>query len=207
MSIKLNSAKPKQRHQKQHKRASEWQFTYLVVGVVAFFVLLIALMVFISIERSRPVTGEDKINTLGNAHIPEDKVVTGTYNSTPPTSGPHYGNLVEWDVYTQPVPYQMLLHNMEDGGIIVYYQCPDGCSDTVDALTSIVNAYIDDGQRLVLAPNIPGWSNGTTGHADMGAQIVVTAWNRILKMDAVDVERIRAFVDKYQGIDHHRAGA
>lgn len=178
-----------------------------MAGTAIFSALLIALMVFISIERSRPIAGGDKINTLGNAHIPEDKVVTETYNSTPPTSGPHYGNLVEWGVYTQPVPYQMLLHNMEDGGVIVYYQCPDGCPNTIDALTSIVNAYIDDGRRLVLAPNTPGWSNGTTSHADMGAQIVVTAWNRILKMDAVNVERIRAFVDKYQRIGHHRAGA
>jgi hypothetical protein len=37
----------------------------------------------------------------------------------------------------------------------------------------------------------------------MNAEIALTAWNRILKMDEVDEERIRAFVQKYQGIDHH----
>jgi hypothetical protein len=203
MMVNQSTTKSKQRYPQPRKQAAKRQLTYLVAGAVALFALLIGLVIFVNIQRSQPVAGEDELETLGNVHIPDDNIVTTVYNSTPPTSGPHYGNIIEWGVYTQPIPYQLLLHNMEDGGVIIYYQCSDGCPDKVKTLTSIVNSYVDNGGRVVLAPNMPGWSNGVTGHDDMNAEIALTAWNRILKMDEVDEERIRAFVQKYQGIDHH----
>lgn len=208
MFARQSSSKSRESHRRRGKRpSSERQLTYLVVGAATIFTLLIVLIIFVNIQRSQPVAGEETVATLGNAHIPQNTIVTVVYNNTPPTSGPHYGSLAEWGIYTEPLPYQVLLHNMEDGGVIVYYQCPDGCPETVEALTEIVKAYIDRGQRVVLAPNAPGWSNGVTGHEDMGAKIAVTAWNRILKMDEVDADRIRVFIQKYQGIDHHGIGS
>jgi hypothetical protein len=204
---KHNSTKYGQPSRQHHRHSSsERQITYLIVGTALLFTLLIASIVFLNIQRSQPVSGEETVATLGNAHIAQNTVATAAYNSTPPTSGPHYGSIAEWGGYTEPLPYEVLLHNMEDGGVIVYYQCPGGCPETVGALTEIVNAYVDGGRRVILAPNAPSWSSGVTHHKDMGAIIAVTAWNRILKMDEVNAERIRTFIQKYQGIDHHGIG-
>jgi hypothetical protein len=38
----------------------------------------------------------------------------------------------------------------------------------------------------------------------MGATIALTAWGKLLTMDAVDAAAIRTFVERYEGIDHHR---
>ncbi|MEZ4619774.1 MAG: DUF3105 domain-containing protein [Caldilineaceae bacterium] len=40
----------------------------------------------------------------------------------------------------------------------------------------------------------------------MGATIALTAWQHILKLDEVDGDKIRAFIERYEGIDHHVAG-
>ncbi|NJN81207.1 MAG: DUF3105 domain-containing protein [Caldilineaceae bacterium] len=37
----------------------------------------------------------------------------------------------------------------------------------------------------------------------MGAAIALTAWQKLLTMDAVDEEVVRSFIDRYEGIDHH----
>jgi hypothetical protein len=72
----------------------------------------------------------------------------------------------------------------------------------------MVEPYITAGKHMVMVPNDPTWTIGNSPplHQDMGAKIAVTAWTRILKMDEVDEQRIRAFIDKYIGIDHHVAG-
>jgi hypothetical protein len=37
----------------------------------------------------------------------------------------------------------------------------------------------------------------------MGAAIALTAWQKLLMLDAVDAGKIRAFIERYEGIDHH----
>ena len=92
--------------------------------------------------------------------------------------------------------------------MIIYYQCPEGCPEVVEQLKEIAQPYISQGRHVVLTPNDPNWSiNGSQPlHQDMGARIAITAWTRILKMDEVDDGAIRAFIQRYVGIDHHVPG-
>ena len=94
---------------------------------------------------------------------------------------------------------------MEDGGVIVYYQCEEGCPEVVSELEEIVSPYINAGRHVVLAPNDPTWApdGGQPLHRDMGSRIAVTAWQKLIKMDEVDSEKIRSFIDRYEGMDHH----
>ena len=112
------------------------------------------------------------------------------YNSTPPTSGPHLGSLAQWGVYEEPVPNELQVHNLEDGGVMVQYDCPDGCPELVDQLAEIVEEY-DEG--VILAP-YPG----------MDSRIALTAWQRIDQFDEFDEERVQRFIRAYAGDDHHR---
>ena len=100
-------------------------------GVGAVLVLLIGFIVYLNIRGAQPVAGETAFASQGNIHIEFGSPSPITYNSTPPTSGPHYSNLVGWGVYDEPQRYEHLIHNLEDGGVVVYYQCPDGCPDLV----------------------------------------------------------------------------
>jgi hypothetical protein len=182
----------------------------LLIGAGIFFALLIALVIFLNVRSQQPVAGEDAVSSQGNIHIDPGSPSPLAYNTVPPTSGPHYGNLAAWKVYRpdEPQRYEQVVHNLEDGGVAIYYQCPEGCPEIVDRLTAIVDPLITAGRHVLLLPNNPQWTeNGSQPlHQDMGAKVALTAWTRILKLDDVDEAKIRAFIEKYEGIDHHVAG-
>jgi hypothetical protein len=133
------------------------------------------------------------VASLGNQHITQAEVGLITYNSDPPTSGPHFPNLARWGIHDKPIPKELQVHNLEDGGVLVQYSCdqaaPD-CRSLVEKLSKIVELY----GHAILAP-YPGMSH----------KIALTAWSRIDKFDDFDEKRIRTFIESYMGIDHHAA--
>jgi Protein of unknown function (DUF3105) len=180
----------------------------LLIGGGIFFALLIALVIYLNVRSQQPVAGEEVLSSQGNAHIEPGSPSPLEYNSVPPTSGPHYGNLAAWQVYSEPQRYEQVVHNLEDGGVVIYYQCPEGCPEIVDQLSAIVQPMISAGRHIVLMPNNPQWtaSGSQPLHQDMGAKIALTAWTRLLKIEEVDEAKIRAFIQRYEGVDHHAAG-
>jgi len=151
------------------------------------------------------VMGEQTFAMQGNIHIAHGQFSPMPYNSTPPTSGPHYSDIVAWQLYEQPFPYEQLVHNLEDGGVIIYYQCAEACPDLVEQLRTLVQPYQETGRRVVVAPNDPTWTliGEVKPHTDMDAPIAVVAWRKLLKLDAVDAEKITQFIEAFEGIDHH----
>ena len=93
-------------------------------------------------------------------------------------------------MHSEPIANVLQVHNLEDGGVMVQYNCPDGCPDLVEELTGVVERY-DEG--VILAP-----------YTDMDALVALTAWGRIDTMHAFDEDRIVGFIKAYRGVDHHR---
>ena len=180
--------------------------TLLLSGAGVAVVLLVLVLVGVGWARTRPLVGEQLFPSQGNLHIALGSVSPVTYNSTPPTSGPHYENLAAWGIQMEPVRYEHLIHNLEDGGVVIYYQCEDGCPALVAELEAVVEPLLATGRRVVLTRNDPTWilGAGYTPHQDMGAPIALAAWRRLLKLESVDAETIRTFVERYEGIDNHR---
>lgn len=181
------------------------QNLYLIAGGVVLLVL-VGLIIYANIRSTAPVGGEETVPTQGNSHVPQGSASPVEYNTTPPTSGPHYPGLAPWAIYNEPIRYEQVIHNMEDGGIVVYYQCEEACPELVQQLEEVIRPYIDTGRRVVMMPNDPTWTAAGTqpAHRDMEARIALTAWQRIDKFDEFDAERIRAFIERYEGIDRHR---
>lgn len=137
--------------------------------------------------QTRPAPGEYRENQ-GNAHIPTADTPHTAYNSEPPTSGPHLPYIAPWGYHDRPIPKELQVHNLEDGGVVVSYK-PE-CGDQVLAsLKALTGRYAD---HVILAP-YPG----------LDRCIALTAWTRIDKLDTVDERRITRFIDAYRGIDHH----
>jgi Protein of unknown function (DUF3105) len=84
-----------------------------------------------------------------------------TYNSFPPSSGPHYQQPAPWGIYEDPVKETILVHNLEHGGIIVQYG-----DISEETLKDIQSFYQDDPYGLVVAP-----------YPRLGKKIALTAWN------------------------------
>ncbi|HEY7654168.1 MAG TPA: DUF3105 domain-containing protein [Methylomirabilota bacterium] len=131
-----------------------------------------------------------KFADQGNAHIQMVTESHAPYNSDPPTSGPHLPYIAPWGIHTEPIARELQVHNLEDGGVMVQYQCPTPCPDLVDKLTRIVQRFET---QVILAP-YPG----------MPTRIALTAWTRLDAFDAFDEARILRFIRAYRGIDHHK---
>lgn len=157
---------------------------WVIGGVVT--VLAVGLLLFFVFSDSDP--GE-KYTDQGNRHLQQEPE-TYPWNSRPPTSGPHAPGLAGWGIHTETVAEWEQVHNLEDGGVILHYNCPEGCPDVVDELTSIVKEAGEE--RLILHP-----------YPNMDSRIAVTAWTRLLTMETVDREKILDFINEYRGIDHH----
>ncbi len=102
----------------------------------------------------------------GQDHV--EKLEKGfSYNSFPPTSGPHYPEPLIFGEYTDPLEQIRLVHNLEHGGVGVQYG-PDVSEETIAALTAW---YRVDPRGLVLAPlpDVPAAAK----YAD---KIVLSAW-------------------------------
>ncbi len=159
------------------------------------------------LARYEPVAGETLEPMQGNIHIGNNETTPIPYLSVPPTSGPHYPNIAPWQVFAADKPwrYEQLIHNLEDSGVVIYYQCADGCPDLLAQLRDLAQPLIDSGRHVLVAPNDPTWTtpNGEHPHEDMGAPIAVAAWRHLLKLDTFDAEQINAFIDAFEGIDHH----
>lgn len=170
----------------RRKKASPWPWL-VGAGVVA----LIALAVALPIVREAGKPGE-RYRSQGNVHIGTG-AQTPNYNSDPPTSGPHYETIAGWGSYDEIVPDELLVHNMEDGGVILWYRmgAPEENEAHIRALEDVARGY----RNVVIAPR-----------EEMPTLYALTAWTRLQRFDAIDEAGMRAFLEAYEGIDHHVPG-
>jgi hypothetical protein len=158
-------------------------------------------------KKSAPKAMEEgpgvTVPTLGNDHIPAIESPHPPYNSKPPTSGPHVPMVARWGIYRSAIPNELQVHNLEDGGVLIQYNCKE-CNDMVQKIEQLGKEYLQKGQEekkkggrsryehLIVAP-YPG----------MDSKIALTAWGKIDKFNEFDEARIKRFVEAYIGIDHH----
>lgn len=158
------------------------------LAVAGMGLAVVAGFVYLSGRRDAALPG-DSVAQMPSPHIVETDP-TPVYNADPPTSGPHLAAPAAPGVYPDPVPKAAMVHSLEDGEVVISYR-PDLDTPTLDKLTTLANEYPDD---VLLAP-YPG----------LTSPIVLTAWNRVDRLEALDEARVRAFVDAWGGKDHHPA--
>jgi hypothetical protein len=158
------------------------------VPVVGLLVVVVAVGVGYFAYRAAADLPGTKMPDQGNLHIATETTPHEPYNSDPPTSGPHLPYLAPWGIHTRPVPKELQVHNLEDGGVVVQYSCE--CPDVVARLGAIVKPH----DRFVILAPVPS----------MKSRIALTAWTRIETMDQLDEARVKRFIGAYRGIDHHK---
>jgi hypothetical protein len=107
------------------------------------------------------------------------------YTSNPPTSGPHSSTPMPFRVLENPAPKENLIHNMEHGGVVIWYNTTDQAA--IDELKSIAQDNIDR-RRFVVMSAYSGMEADT---------IAITAWTRLDKFAVSDLteERVQEFID------------
>lgn len=130
----------------------------------------------------------------GRQHLQPGQTFTG-YNSNPPTSGPHSPAAAPWGIYDRPIPKEVLVHNMEHGGVVIWYNCQGGpqplserqCQELRDNLARVVQAFLGERKLVSMAP-----------YPDMPRRLALTAWTKLDTFDEFDEARISSFIRHYE---------
>ena len=125
----------------------------------------------------------------GQDHVNPGTAVT--YNSRPPTSGPHYPTWSQtYGVMENGLETGIWLHNLEHGGVAILSNCPDACPDIVQQLKD-------------LYPTLPRGRNARGGQPrvlivpfkDMDHKIAAVSWGWKLELDDFDKDQLTRFVE------------
>ena len=173
-------------------------------GVLLIGVALIALVLILgsgpnpSAGVRQPDDGTQHVSVGTTCRSPSAPCGPNPYSSTPGTSGPHWdpSGIANWGVYAQPQNETQVIHNLEHGGIVIWYD-PERVSDEdVSALTQLVERQVSQGiggrYKWILTP----WD----GTDELPSPIVVTSWNWLLELDEADIGAIEAFAGEHYGI-------
>lgn len=142
------------------------------------------------IDDVPPVTGEvgTREPNAGNAHTPQ-RGVQVTYTKVPPTSGnhwemPHAG----WGVKDESVEDELVVHNLEHGGIAIQYKPGLPPQELADLKTLVRQLNAGQYRKVLLRPYI-----------EMEPNIVLTAWTWRHELQSFDRDQIVNFVRSHHG--------
>lgn len=143
-------------------------------------------------DASCPVT-IDTPPLLDGQHVPEGTPIT--YNSNPPSSGPHYPVWANFLEYPTPIPLPYLVHDLEHGAILLLYKCTENCAPVVEALRRVRDSLPTDPKcdpslrvRVVIAPE-----------PSLDVPVAASAWGWIYKAQCVDEPTLSAFAREHYG--------
>ena len=196
MSRKLQAKQERrlaeERRRAAQRRASRRGNLVTVAIAVVIVAVVVGLILLDRRESEAPVGGSPAAANCTDieTHEPEGRehVDPGTvvdYQTTPPTSGPHYPSPADPGFYPDPVADGTLVHNLEHGQIVVWYdpQAPD-VRDEIETLVE------QEPIATVAAPhdNLPDPYN-----------FALTAWGASQMCEGVAQVTVDEFRTKFQG--------
>ncbi|MBW8011908.1 MAG: DUF3105 domain-containing protein [Chloroflexi bacterium] len=106
------------------------------------------------------------------------------YNSNPPSSGPHYpmtlnpGFYNEADVSSIPSPESFIVHNLEHGYVVFWYNCSNlsetECEELKDQIRDVLS--IAGEEKVIVFP-----------YNDIEEILVMTSWGMVLRFERFEV--------------------
>lgn len=121
---------------------------------------------------------------------------TDPYSSLPAASGPHWGTPANWGVYSTPQAESQLIHNLEHGGIVIWYDPGLVDADGVAELERFVRAQNATGVsgrfKFIVSP----WG----GEEPLPSPVVATSWRWVLELDEPDTAAIDEFAREHYGV-------
>lgn len=192
-------------------RQSEWarrerRRRRLIIGAWSVAGLaLTALIVYLAWKETQPIprTGEDVPVMSDTNHIQPGQPHE-PYTSDPPTSGPHYAVPAQGGFYDEAPLDEQLVHNLEHGYVILWYNCQSSPSGG-GALTTGQCNQLKQQIREAMARGGNSTRTGTpkliaVPRPTLDTQLALTTWGRLDKFEVFDQNRIlnfiRAFRDK-----------
>lgn len=108
------------------------------------------------------------------------------YADEPPAGGPHNSCWADWGPHLDaPLPPEEWVHNLEHGGVVFLYHCPNGCSAELAQLTALGVGL----ERVIV-----------TEYPDMPEGFAAVSWGHRLVSSCFDRAALLAFYEAH--FDH-----
>jgi hypothetical protein len=104
-------------------------------------------------------------------------------NSVPRSSGPHSSQTLIWGTYTEVVPEINAVHNLEHGGVIIWFG-PKVSQATIGQINAL---YIDDPNGLIVGK-----------HPKLGDDIALVAWTHVARCPRFNEDAVNRFIDAFR---------
>lgn len=176
------------RERLRKQRRSQKKKNRVIITVVVIAVIAVAAL-FVRNATRKPIGESVKI--MGNSnHFPDGAEIE--YNTNPPNSGPHYNSDMPAGFYDEDSPEATgilnpeghLVHNLEHGYVIIWYNCGVLDDASCTELKSEINAVMDVESTKVIA--FPWY--------DTAEPVVMTSWGQMLRMEEFNSEEALNFI-------------
>lgn len=149
-----------------------------------------------------PLPGQTACQVVEVTRIPEPDFLhitpctPITYATNPPSGGDHWPIWAAYKIYTEVVPREMYVHDLEHGAIVLTYRCSGACPEVVAALTQVFESMADPecltlmgpAARMVLTPD-----------PLLPTPIAASAWGATYTATCIDVPSLQAFANAHYG--------
>jgi hypothetical protein len=106
------------------------------------------------------------------------------YAENPPASGDHNECWSTWGIHAEAVDTENWVHNLEHGGLVFLYDCPEGCADEITELEAFVNSLPEGRALLTPAFGLP-------------SPFAAISWENRLLTGCLDIPAMQAFFDEH----------
>lgn len=153
------------------------------IGIGLATVIVIGGAIFLTSNQTgpsaKPLLGQN-VPISGRQHFPDGTKIT--YDTNPPAEGNHYAKPQDAGVYITPPADGHLVHSLEHGAVILWYNPKMLSKDQIKQLANLFNS-------ISLSKTI------MTPRDNMDVPVAVTSWGRILKLQSIDAKQIKAFFE------------
>lgn len=142
------------------------------------------------------VTIVENLPSEGHTHVPVCTPVD--YGTNPPSSGNHWPIWAQFRSYDQPVPREMLVHNLEHGGVVMGHHCTDpACPDLAAAFAAVGDTFGVDALCAATEGGAPRSRLVIVPDPELDVPIALAAWGATYRATCLDPESLLAFVEAH----------
>lgn len=171
------------------KRARQRSFTRITWGVIGGVIIIgLGFVFWIAV---RPAAGQSFPVMADTGHV-EEGIDPGPFNSDPPTSGRHFASEFDPGFYEEtsleaqvPYPEGFLVHNLEHGYVIFWYNCQLLDDQDCQTLKSQIREVMEEQNNLKVI---------AFPRDSIDAPVVVTSWGQLQTFEQFDPNQANAFV-------------
>lgn len=130
--------------------------------------------------------GLERETCKSQGHVSKDERVA--YETDPPLSGQHYATWINPGFYDQPQIPEELVHSLEHGHVVIYYDEAKLTATELDAVNALTRKHRGNWDGVVAVPR-----------TDPEHPLVLTAWEHALRLNGYDAAVVDQFVDLFRG--------